>query len=87
MLRLAARDLVEQLGQNPRTTIISQTGSQFRSALSLYSDRNDQTWSLTDCASFLIMKAQAIEDALTYDRHFEQMGFAAMLRGGQVHEH
>jgi uncharacterized protein len=80
MLRAAAKELVEQLGRNPRTIIIPQTDAQFHAALALYADRGDKTWSLTDCASFLIMKAHGTTCALTYDRHFEQMGFAAMLR-------
>lgn len=41
----------------------------------------DKGWSLTDCASCLIMNADSINEALTHDRHFEQMGFRALLRG------
>ncbi|HVP09633.1 MAG TPA: nucleic acid-binding protein, partial [Phycisphaerae bacterium] len=86
MLRIAAKQLVEQLGQNPRTIIIPQTNAQFQAAFALYSDRSDKTWSLTDCASFLIMKARAIDHALTYDKHFEQMGLVALLRESAARE-
>jgi predicted nucleic acid-binding protein len=45
-----------------------------------YQTRPDKSWSLTDCSSFLIMESEGIEAALTYDRHFEQAGFQALLR-------
>jgi predicted nucleic acid-binding protein len=37
-------------------------------------------WSLTDCASFVIMDQRQIAEALTHDRHFEQRGYRALLR-------
>jgi predicted nucleic acid-binding protein len=30
----------------------------------------DKSWSLTDCASFLIMEEENLTAALTHDRHF-----------------
>ena len=79
-LRDAAKRLVETLSRNPSTTVVPQSVTQFHAALSLYSERNDKTWAFTDCASFLIMHTLGISDALTYDKHFEQMGFRALLR-------
>ncbi len=35
---------------------------------------------MTDCFSFLIMRQYDIDAALTYDKHFEQAGFSALLR-------
>lgn len=43
--------------------------------------RADKSWSIVDCTSFLIMQDRGIRDALTHDRHFEQAGFRALLRG------
>ena len=40
----------------------------------------DQHWSLTDCASFIVMEERGISEALAYDRDFEQAGFTALLR-------
>ena len=37
-----------------------------RLCLIRYQDMADKNWSLTDCASFLIMEAEGIEAALTY---------------------
>jgi predicted nucleic acid-binding protein len=48
----------------------------------LFIDRPDKTWGLTDCISFALMQERNIRDALTADRHFEQAGFVALLRGG-----
>ena len=40
----------------------------------------DKSWSLTDCASFLIMEEEGVTDALSHDRHFAQAGFQTLLR-------
>lgn len=80
MLRLAAKRLVDELVHNENLTIVPQTSKQFQSALALYGDRADKNWGLTDCASFLVMQAMGLTEALTYDKHFEQVGFQALLR-------
>ena len=79
-LREAAASTVRELCSNPNVTIIPQTSLQFQDALSLYRQREDKEWSLTDCASFLIMREQALTEALTHDHHFEQAEFKALLR-------
>jgi predicted nucleic acid-binding protein len=68
------------LGQDPSVTVAATTSEVFDDALSLYRARPDKTYSLTDCISFVVMRERGIEDALTYDRHFEQEGFRALLR-------
>lgn len=79
-LRMLAARLVERSRRDPNVIVVSQTSRQFREALSVYEKRRDKFWSLTDCASFRIMERYGIKEALTYDRHFEQAGFAALLR-------
>ena len=66
--------------QDPNTEIVPQTSLQFRDALGRYKARPDKEWSLTDCASFLIMEQRGILEALAYDHHCEQAGFKALLR-------
>ena len=79
--RLDLVKLVDEISQNPAIDIILQTPEQFADALAMFrASTNDKEWSITDCASFLAMYRYGIQGALTSDRHFEQAGFAVMLR-------
>lgn len=80
LLRRVAVNLINQSLSNPSIEVIAQTSDLFVSALELYNQRQDQAWSHTDCASFLIMQQQNILEALAYEKHFEQAGFVALLR-------
>ena len=71
---------VDGIRTNPNVEIVPQTSIQFREAFDLYKKMVDKEWSLTDCASFEIMRARGISEALAHDRHFEQAGFIALLR-------
>ncbi|MDJ0560559.1 MAG: type II toxin-antitoxin system VapC family toxin [Microcystis aeruginosa L111-01] len=79
-LRDAALDIVDKLHQDSSVEIIPQTSQLFAEALLFYRQRRDKSYSLTDCASMLIMRQQNISDVLTFDRHFQQEGFNALLR-------
>ena len=48
-------------------------------AWKLLENRLDKTWSLVDCASFVVMEQRGLMDALTTDHHFEQAGFIRLL--------
>ena len=79
--RMAAVEMIDQIGQNPQVTVIPQTPEQFKEAFSLLRNRaDDKEWSITDCASFLAMWQRGIWNALTSDHHFTQAGFAVLLR-------
>ena len=79
-LRLAASALVHRLDVSSWHRVIPQTSRQFREAVRLYERRPDKEWSLTDCASILIMQAEGIDEVLSHDIHFVQAGFKALLR-------
>jgi predicted nucleic acid-binding protein len=79
-LRKAAADAVVAIAKDPTVEVVPQTRQLFREALSLYAERTDKEWSLTDCASFAIMKRMGIDQALTDDHHFIQNGFEALLK-------
>jgi uncharacterized protein len=49
-------------------------------AWQLLTQRQDKTWSLVDCSSFVIMQERGIIEALTTDHHFEQAGFIKLLK-------
>jgi predicted nucleic acid-binding protein len=78
--RQAAINLIDRIRQNPQVAIVPQTPEQFDEALNLLRARaDDKEWSITDCASFLVMERLGIREALTNDHHFEQAGFTALL--------
>jgi uncharacterized protein len=79
-LRQAAAVLIQSAQQNLAIKIVPQTSDLSQQALILYTQRPDQAWSHTDCASFCIMKQQNILKALAYDKHFEQSVFIALLQ-------
>jgi len=60
--------------------VVPHSEATFEKAFDLFRQRLDKSWSLTDCASFLIMQQLGITEALSYDRHFEQANFKALLR-------
>lgn len=78
--RTLVQQTIASLRQNPNVTIEPQTSTLFREALDFYTAHRDKDWSLTDCASFLVMRSDGITEALAHDRHFEQAGFVALLR-------
>ena len=80
-MRQRATEWAKSLHGRPSIEVVWLTEDQFWTAVGRYEARQDQTWSLTDCASFLIMEERDLTEALAYDRDFEQAGFVALLRG------
>ena len=72
--------LLEVLSADPQTTVMPATRDLFDAGRSLFCAAADKDWSLTDCISFVVMQQLGLADALTADHHFEQAGFAALLR-------
>ena len=75
-------ELAHRLAEDDDVEIVPQTAEQFQAAAERYAARPDQSWSLTDCASFLEMERRGISEALAYDSDFSQAGFSALLRDG-----
>ena len=73
--------LLQLLDSRPDVELLPLTEQQFRAGASLHAERADKDWSLTDCISFAVMQEHGLTDALTTDRHFEQAGFRALMRG------
>lgn len=70
---------IRSLESDPDTRVVPATEGLFHQGLELYAVRQDKSWSLTDCISFVVMRDEGITDALTGDRHFAQAGFTALL--------
>jgi len=79
-LREAAAFAVSKFAIRPDVRVVSFGETTFVQAFELYRSLPDKAWSLTDCSSLPIMRQLGITDALTYDLHFEQAGFKALMR-------
>ncbi len=77
--RQDAADIIQVLQDNDHVKIIPATSGLFQNGLELFRSRNDKTWGLTDCISFVVMKENGVTDVLTTDKHFEQAGFRVLL--------
>ena len=79
--RFEAISICNDLYADPAVLIVpGGSSTQLREAMRMYEKFYDKYWSLTDCSSFIIMRERKIQDALTFDHHFEQAGFRALLR-------
>lgn len=77
--RKAAMRFVRGCEANPKITVVHVDAELFARSLSLYENRSDKAWSLTDCISFTVMQDRNVVLAATGDHHFEQAGFRAIL--------
>lgn len=60
--------------------VIALEEALFDQVWKFFEARPDKEWALTDCFSFVVMQERGISQSLTYDHHFEQAGFRALLR-------
>ena len=78
--RAAAIKILHSLRQDPQVEVIALNSRAMDDAISLFCARPDKEWSLTDCVSFELMRTHDLHEALSADSHFEQAGFAALMR-------
>lgn len=78
--RTVAVEVLRALEADRATEILAITEDRYAAAWDLYVSRPDREWGLTDCVSFTVMRELGLTHALTADRHFEQAGYAALLR-------
>ncbi len=72
---------VDGLTASPQVDLIHIDPELQTEAWNLLKSRPDKTWSLVDCASFVVMQQRGLTEALTSDHHFVQAGFTALLAG------
>ena len=78
--RLRFARLLELLRAQPDVEIVPASHQLFGQGCELHAQRPDKDWSLTDCTSFVVMRAMGLEAALTADHHFVQAGFSVLMR-------
>ena len=78
--RAKAHALLKLVRTSPDWLVIPANADAFESGVRLHREREDKSWSLTDCLSFAAMEQHGVRTALAYDGHFEQAGFKALLR-------
>jgi len=69
----------DQFHGDPRCRLAAISGALLDRAMELFRHRSDKSWSLADCASFVLMSDHHLTDALSCDHHFVQAGFRALL--------
>lgn len=72
--------VIEDFLSSSDVEIVRLTPELFDRGWSLYKQYQDKAWGLVDCISFVIMRERAVYDALTFDQHFVQAGFRALMR-------
>jgi predicted nucleic acid-binding protein len=77
--RTVAVAIWDELHGEARYRVVAVSGSLLDRAMQLFRERSDKAWSLTDCASFLVMQDEQLTLALSCDHHFVQAGFRALL--------
>ena len=78
--RREAAALFDELENSAEVEIVRLDPEIFEQAINLFELHTDKTWGLVDCVSFVVMRQYGITDALTYDQHFIQAGFRALMR-------
>lgn len=78
--RLRGVDLVMRLlAPGGPFTVEFTTPERMRAAVTFYSQRLDQNYSLVDCLSMTLMEEQGISEVLTYDSDFHGEGRFTVL--------
>ena len=73
-----AVEIGDWLLASPTVRLVHVDAELFRAAFEYLKLRSDKLFSLTDCASFVLMERLGIREALAFDTHFEQAGFVRM---------
>ncbi|MCP4933309.1 MAG: type II toxin-antitoxin system VapC family toxin [bacterium] len=78
--KIQAVDIIDQFKSSEEIKIIGSSPLLFEKGFELYRTHKDKTWGLVDCLSFIVMREANIDSALTFDQHFVQAGFKALMR-------
>jgi predicted nucleic acid-binding protein len=62
----------------PEVRVIHAESAVERAGWRLFLERADKTYTLTDCVSFVVMRALKLDTAIATDDHFRQEGFRTL---------
>ena len=75
-----AVEVIDDFLASGEVEIVRLDPQLFDRAYSLYRQYRDKEWGLVDCVSFIVMREAGVTSGLTFDQHFVQAGFQALLR-------
>jgi predicted nucleic acid-binding protein len=75
-----AVETIRHLLSSEDVQVVRLTPELFAEASTLYELHQDKEWWLTDRISFVVMRRESVQEALTFDQHFVQAGFRALMR-------
>jgi hypothetical protein len=75
-----AIEVIDDLLGSNEVEIVRLNPQLFDRAYALYKQYQDKEWGLLDCVSFVVMRDAGVSNALTFDQHFVQAGFQALMR-------
>ena len=75
-----AVEIIEQFFAAEEVEVVYLTSRLFTQGFTLYRSHQDEAWGLVDCISFIVMREAGVNQALTFDQHFVQAGFQALMR-------
>ena len=73
-------DIIDQFQNSADVEIVRLDPEIFEAGFNLFKQHTDKTWGLVDCISFVVMNERGITEALTFDQHFVQAGFRALMK-------
>ncbi len=78
--KLSAVRFIDYCTESPEVEIVRLTPELWQESFQLYRTYLDKQWGLVDCISFSAMKQRGLTSTLTFDAHFTQAGFTALMR-------
>jgi predicted nucleic acid-binding protein len=72
--------IIEQFLTAQEVEIVHLSPNLFNKAFVLYKQYQDKQWGLVDCISFVVMQERDLSQVLTFDQHFVQAGFEALMK-------
>lgn len=79
-----AIQVIESFFESEEVEVVHLTPELFERGFDLYKNYKDKDWGLIDSISFVVMADAGISQALTFDVHFPQAGFEALMAVADV---